>query len=428
MHHRRTFFKYVIPSIIAFALSGVYAIIDGFFVGNTIGDMGLSAINMAYPVVALIQAVGTGIGMGAAVYYAIHLASGDKETAENFAGMAWWLLILSSIILSFILYFFAMPLLKTLGMQKELLRYGMDYIQIIALGALLQVLGTGLIPLMRNYGGSFMAMIAMVSGFITNIALDYLFVWQMGYGIKGAALATIIGQGVTVFIAITNSLYKHCFYIKTSLSRAPYLIKSICKVGLAPFGLALTPNISLVIVNKFSMLYGGEIAIATYACIEYIICIIYLVLQGVGDGIQPLLSRYYGKKNTTVLQSTRKMAYGFALLLAFIGCIFMYLGRWHIGQLFGASYQVNIQTGKAMPIFLLSIPFVAITRVATASFYATEKHVLSYILTFVEPVFMFVLMLILPLLYPEQIMIWWSTTLARMASALLAIVLQEKRS
>ena len=186
MHHRRTFFKYVIPSIIAFALSGVYAIIDGFFVGNTIGDMGLSAINMAYPVVALIQAVGTGIGMGAAVYYAIHLASGDKETAENFAGMAWWLLILSSIILSFILYFFAMPLLKTLGMQKELLRYGMDYIQIIALGALLQVLGTGLIPLMRNYGGSFMAMIAMVSGFITNIALDYLFVWQMGYGIKGA--------------------------------------------------------------------------------------------------------------------------------------------------------------------------------------------------------------------------------------------------
>lgn len=81
-----------------------------------------------------------------------------------------------------------------------------------------------------------------------------------------------------------------------------------------------------------------------------------------------------------------------------------------------------------MPIFLLSIPFVAITRVATASFYATEKHVLSYILTFVEPVFMFVLMLILPLLYPEQIMIWWSTTLARIASALLAIVLQKKRS
>lgn len=81
--------------------------------------MGLSAINMAYPVVALIQAVGTGIGMGAAVYYAIHLASGNKETAENFAGMAWWLLILSSIILSFILYLFAMPLLKTLGMQKN---------------------------------------------------------------------------------------------------------------------------------------------------------------------------------------------------------------------------------------------------------------------------------------------------------------------
>ena len=81
MNNRSTFFKYVIPSIIAFALSGVYAIIDGYFVGNIIGDAGLSAINIAYPIVALIQAVGTGIGMGGAVYYSINVAEGNHQKA-----------------------------------------------------------------------------------------------------------------------------------------------------------------------------------------------------------------------------------------------------------------------------------------------------------------------------------------------------------
>ena len=103
------------------------------------------------------------------------------------------------------------------------------------------------------------------------------------------------------------------------------LYKSIFKAGLAPFGLALTPNISLVIINRFSASYGDEKAIATYACISYIICIIYMVLQGVGDGSQPLMSKYYGEKRTDGLAEVKRMAYAFAVMLAFIGCIIMYL-------------------------------------------------------------------------------------------------------
>ena len=300
MNNRTEFFKFVIPSIIAFALSGIYAIVDGFFVGNTIGDAGLSAINMAYPVVAVIQAVGTGIGMGGAVYYSINKAENNKKRAGEFAASAWWLLVVASVLLTIVIYFFAGPVLRALGMQREILSYGIAYIKIIALGAVLQVLGTGLIPLMRNYGGSFMAMVAMVGGFVTNILLDFLFVWVRGYGMKGAALATIVGQGVTAFIAISYSVYKKCFFIKASLDHVGSITGSIFKVGLAPFGLALTPNISLVIINRFSVLYGGEKAIATYACIGYIICIIYLVLQGVGDGSQPLMSRYYGEKKKMI--------------------------------------------------------------------------------------------------------------------------------
>ncbi|HAU87007.1 MAG TPA: multidrug transporter MatE [Lachnospiraceae bacterium] len=426
MNNRTEFFKFVIPSIIAFALSGIYAIVDGFFVGNTIGDAGLSAINMAYPVVAVIQAVGTGIGMGGAVYYSISKAENKKKRAEEFAATSWWLLIIASILLTIIIYCFAEPVLVALGMQKKILSYGVEYIKVIAFGAVLQVLGTGLIPLMRNYNGSFMAMIAMVGGFVTNIILDFLLVWVYGYGIKGAALATIIGQGVTALTAIIYSVHKKCFFVRVSMNYALSLVSSIFKVGLAPFGLALTPNISLVIINRFSVQYGGEKAIATYACIGYIICIIYLVLQGVGDGSQPLMSQYYGEKREADLKEIRKMAYTLAIFLAIVGCVLMFVARWKIGTLFGASDEVNINTGKIIPIFLISVPFVAITRVSTAGFYATEKSILSYILTFIEPVLMLILMLILPPLLGGQIMIWWSTVIARIVSAVLALYLIKK--
>lgn len=425
MNHKSLFFRYVIPSIIAFALSGIYAIVDGYFVGNTIGDVGLSAINIAYPIVAILQALGTGIGMGGAVYYSINMAEKKEKRAEEFIAASWWLLVMVSVIITFVIYFFASGILKLLGAEGVLLKNATEYIKIIAIGAILQILGTGLIPFIRNYGSSFWSMFAMMGGFLTNIVLDFIFVWICGMGMKGAALATIAGQGVTVAIAIIYARCNKKLFVHVALQNVKELCGSIFRVGLAPFGLALTPNISLVFINRFSAFYGGEKAIATYACISYIICIVYLILQGVGDGSQPLMSRYYGEKDAKSLKDIRKMAYIFAVVLAVIGAVIMYISRTKIGILFGASAEVSNEIAKIVPIFLVSLPFVAITRIATAGFYATEKNRLSYILTFIEPVLMFVFMLILPALFGGQLMIWWSTVLARIFAAVLALVLTK---
>jgi Na+-driven multidrug efflux pump len=217
MKHTKLFFQYVIPSIFSFALSGVYAIVDGFFVGNTIGDAGLSAINIAYPIVAVLQSVGTGIGMSGAVYCSIHQASGNPQKAKAFIANAWWLLVAGSVLFTILVYTLCIPVLKLLGAHSTILSLGTQYIQVIALGAALQILGTGLVPFTRNYGGSLWAMIAMMSGFAANIFLDYLLVWVRGQGMSGAALATVIGQGVTVLIALGYSLYKKCFFLRFPL-------------------------------------------------------------------------------------------------------------------------------------------------------------------------------------------------------------------
>ena len=423
MTERRLFYHYVVPSIVAFALSGVYAIVDGFFVGNMTGDLGLSAINVAYPVVAFLQSVGTGIGMGAAVYYSIHLAEGNEERAKGYLATAWWLLVLASAVLTVGTYAAAGPIMRLFGAEGAIHACGTEYLRVIALGAALQILGVGLVPCLRNYGGALWAMVAMATGFLVNIALDWLFVWSYDWGMTGAALATDIGQGATLLIAVLYALRRRRFYLRLPRGAVGETCRGIVRIGLAPFGLALTPNLSLVLVNRSSAVYGGERAIAAYACIAYVICIIYLVLQGVGDGCQPLMSRYYGEGRTDKLRCVRAMAYRFALLLAVAGGAALFLGRRMIGPLFGTSIQVGADIAAIVPVFLVSVPFVAVTRIATASFYATEKSALSYLLTFLEPAAMLGFLLVLPPLLGGQPMVWWSVVFARIVSAVLALAL-----
>ncbi len=140
----KLFFHYVIPSVLSFALSGVYSIVDGFFVGNSVGDLGLSTINIAYPIVALIQSFGTGIGMGGAICYAIRKAEKKEGKAREFSAGALWILLLSGFLLTVGILLLNRPLLRVLGAKGELLSLGEEYISIIALGAGLQILGTGL--------------------------------------------------------------------------------------------------------------------------------------------------------------------------------------------------------------------------------------------------------------------------------------------
>ena len=421
----RTFLRYVIPSVLSFALSGVYSIVDGYFVGNSLGDVGLSAINIAYPIVAVIQAIGTGIGMGGAIHYSISKAEGKEMQSRHYIAGSMWLMLISSILMTAIFTFFCNTVLKALGAEGQLLSYAEEYIVIIALGSLLQVAGTGFVPFIRNHGGSVYAMMSMIAGFITNIILDYIFVWIFSLGMAGAAWATIIGQGVTMLIALIYLVRNRI--ITFSLSGASFgsVFISIIRTGIAPFGLAMSPNISLVIINRFSIGYGGEPAVAVYACIAYVICIVYLIFQGVGDGSQPLLSEYYGKGNFSSLFYSRRLGYILSMLLAAIGCIAMYAMKDSLGILFGASDEVNAEISRIMPIFLLSVPFVAISRITTAGFYAMDKSILSYIVTFAEPVLMLAIFLVLPQLFGGQMMIWRGAVAARILTALIALILKR---
>ena len=205
MKIHKEFFRYVIPSMLSFALSGVYAIADGFFVGNALGDNALAAVNMAFPLTAFLQAVGTGIGMGGAILYSISIGNNDEEKSRQYFGMSSLALVALGILFTVLFLIAAPAVLHLFGAVGEIQLLGEEYLKYIAFGAIFQVLGTGLVPFIRNMDSAVIAMVAMITGFITNIFLDYLFVWVLPWGMMGAAVATDIGQAMTFLVCLIFS-------------------------------------------------------------------------------------------------------------------------------------------------------------------------------------------------------------------------------
>lgn len=425
MNHKKTFLQFVIPSVMAFALSGVYTIVDGFFVGNSLGDNGLAAINLAYPIAAFIQAIGTGIGLAGAIRYAILKGQKQQQEEKECFTSTVFLLTAFSLFLTIAILGGISPLIHLFGAEGEIRELMRDYVRVIAFGATFQIFATGLVPFVRNLGGSSFAMFTMIAGFITNIILDYLFIWEYGQGMAGAAWATIVGQGVTVTLAAGYLIKKNIGFCFPAEKFLPYMTE-ILKVSLSPFGLTFSCQITTILMNRSLMLHSGEQAVAVYGCIAYIMAIVYLLLQGVGDGSQPLVSRYYGEGQLSTLKIMRKLAYVVSGVIAFACMTIVFLLRDHIGILFGASIETNQNVASYLPLFLVTVLCLAYVRITTSYLYATEKTSLSYLLVYAEPVIIAILLVFLPQIeFCEGFAIWISVPLAQFITWCISIYIKH---
>lgn len=417
----KKFFSYVLPSILAFALSGVYTIVDGFFIGQSLGDTGLTAITLGYPISALVGAIGTGLGLSGAIRFTILSAQGEaKKRQECFSGTTLLMLVVAGL-LTAILFAFADPILYLLGARGHMLTLCTAYARVIALGAVFQLLATGFVPFIRNMGGATVAMLAMVLGFVTNIVLDYAFVWVLSWGMAGAAWATIIGQAVTMVVAVIFFLVKKSGFRLPELRELCGLWKNVLIVSISPFGLTFSSIITMLFMNRFLLLYGDEQAVAVYGCIGYITAILYLLLQGVGDGSQPLISQYYGEDDRTSVQATRRLAYLTAAAITAVCTIGVYLSRAKVGALFGASPEANAGVVRYLPFFLAPLLLLAFVRITTSYFYATEKNALSYLLVYAEPVCTLLMLLLLPPVL-KLTGVWIATPIAQVITFVIACV------
>ena len=394
---KKNYLKYIFPSMLSFLLTGIYSIVDGIFVGRAMGDPGLAAINIAWPLVALIISLGTGIGMGAAVIVSLNKGAGNEQKALEAEGNAFFLLFTSSLMLTLILLFLGRPLLMLLGAKDALLPLAETYLKYILLGGMIQVFASGMVPLMRNRGASFYSMCAMGIGCISNILLDYFFVIVLRLELMGAALATVCGQILTLVMCIAFFIRRKNRIPLSSLRPDRDTVLSILRVAASPFGLTYLPSVTIIFMNLQALAYGGEEAVSAYAVLAYIISFMELLVQGIGDGSQPLLSLSEGKGDGRALKTYSRWTFSLGISFGILGAVFFFLARNLLPVFYGTSPEAAAYIIHATPAFALVMALYGLTKPAVSYLYATHRVGRSGILVYGEIVLTLIFIYLLPL-------------------------------
>ena len=384
---KKQFWKYVLPSMFAMLLSGFYSIIDGLFVGNAVGNTALAAINIAYPIQVVLNATAIGIGIGGAVTMSWFRGKNQEKYCDQTIGTSFSLLVSAGILLPLVFYMITPQLLHLLGASGEVYIGAYEYIAVILIGGLLPVLGNGLNPIVRNQGKPIIATQNMVAGLVTNIVLDYVFIYKMNLGMFGAALATITAQGVVatmnvIYVVKLNHKNFKLDYILPNIEK----IKRIMKIAISPFGQTIVPSIIIILTNWKCIEYGGDGAVAIYSVISYVLACAQLLIQGIGDGVQPLFSYYFGANKERELHYVYNKAFFLCSIFSVFLMVMTMVFSVQLAKYFNISPELMNETALALKTTAFAYAFFGVTRVTSAYFYATNHTKFSNLLIYIEPI------------------------------------------
>lgn len=419
------FWSYVLPSMVSMLLAGFYSIVDGFFIGRAMGDVGLSGVNIAWPITSFLMALGTGIGVGGGVAFSHRLGKGMDREAGRARGNAMLILLAVAVIMTVLLVLCLKPILSFLGAEGAIFDAALEYGRVIAFGAGVQIFGCGMVPLLRNAGKTSAAMFIMVTGLMTNIVLDAYLILGLYWGMMGAALATTIAQAIVAVLCLLV-LYKSQkgAWRPADFLPSRRLVGEIALIGFSPFGLTYAPSIIIILTNWQCIRYGGAMALSAYTVLSYVLDTVQLSLQGIGDGIQPLISFYSGAGRQEAIKKIREKALVLTLILSLASMVAVILLRHQLPLLFGVSEQAALQVSHYIWLFALAFPFTGIVRLASAYFYAVQKNRYSTLLIYLDPLcFTPILLFFLPKLMGGLTGVWTATPAAQGILAALAVLL-----
>lgn len=383
----KQFFKFVIPSMLTMVLTGFYVIVDGLFIGQAVGDRGLAAINLAWPITAIINALGVGLGAGGAVVMSLLRGEGDEERARRARAHTYLLLAAASVFCTVFFGLLYPRILRLLGAQGAVYDTAANYIRVVVFGCTLQVFGNGLTPMLRNDHKTVQTMVIMICGLVTNIVLDAWFVLGLHLEVAGAAWATLAAQGVTMAMCLWFLLRDPEKRPKAGDYRPQSsMISWIARIGASPFGLSLMPSAIIVVNNWQCIRYGGDTAVAAYSIISYVSATVQLLLQGVGEGIQPLISFCMGARQYEHMRSLRRRSILFVLATACILIGLTAAAQNAIPRLFGASPQAARMAARGILMVALALPAVGLVKMFCSYFYATGETRFSCALIYLDPV------------------------------------------
>lgn len=398
--------KFAVPSIIAMLVGALYNIVDQLFIGNAVGILGNGATNIAFPFSTSCIAISLLFGIGGASCFNLSMGAGDKKKAPFFIGNAAAMLSLLGIILSVITLIFLNPMLRFFGATEDILPYAVDYVSITALGFPFLILTTGGGHLIRADGSPQMTMICNISGAVINTVLDALFVLGFGWGMKGAAFATIIGQIISALIVIVYMTRFKTVPLRFEhfIINVKYTLK-IASIGMASFVNQIAIMVVQIVINQSLRFYGAlsefgpDIPIACAGIIMKVNQIMFSVVIGIGQGTQPIESFNYGAKQYDRVRDAYKIAIKAGILISIVSFIMFQLFPDKILGLFGNEGEQYIKFGtRFFRIFLFFTWLNALQPITSTFFTSIGKPIKGVFLSLTRNILFFLpIMLILPL-------------------------------
>lgn len=303
--------KFAIPAIISMLVSAMYNIVDQIFIGQGVGMLGNAATNVAFPVTTIATAMALLLGIGGASNYNLEMGAGREKKASGIAGTALSSLAISGAVLCVIVVLFLKPLLTLFGATKDVMPYAVDYTGITALGLPFYILSVGGNHVVRADRSPTYSMACVTAGAVINTILDPLFIFGFGWGIKGAAWATVIGQVVSgILVVVYFWKFRKMYLEKSMLKPRLHYLKAITALGLASCINQIAMALVQIVLNNIlryygaASIYGSDIPIACVGVISKVNQVFMAICIGISQGCQPIWGFNYGAEKYSRVRQT----------------------------------------------------------------------------------------------------------------------------
>ena len=398
--------QFAIPSIISMLVGSLYNIVDQFFIGQRVGELGNAATNIAFPLSTSCLALALLIGIGGSSAFNLAMGSGHEKRAVNIMGNAVVLLAGSGLVLSIITLLFLKPLLLFFGSPKAVLPYAMEYTKITAFGFPFLLLSTGGGHLIRADGRPRITMLCNLVGAVLNTILDALFVFGLNLGMSGAALATIIGQIVSGALAIGYLMHGKTVTIRRENLRIKWEnVTRIASLGMAPCSNQVAMMVVQIIMNQSlkhygsHSIYGENIPIACAGIITKVNMIFMSFVIGLSQGLQPIASFNYGAGKKGRVKEAYIKAISIGAVLAVIAFLMFQFFPRQIISIFGVGSELYYQFAIRYFHVFLFFTFVNFMQPITSNFFTAigKPKVGSFLALTRQILFLLPLILLFPL-------------------------------
>ncbi len=423
----RLIFSLAIPAVIAQLINVIYNMVDRIYIGHIpgVGTEALAGLGLSLPVILLIQAFSSLAGMGGAPQASIQLGRGDRDAAERILGNSVTMLLGFAVFLTIGFYFVKEPLLYLFGASDATLPFAQDYLNIYLIGTIFVMAYQGLNMYISCQGHARTAMVSVLIGALLNIGLDPLFIFAFHMGIKGAALATILSQGVSAVWVVSFLLSRRTGLKirKKNMRLQAKVAGGILALGISPFIMQSTESLISIVLNRGLQQYGGDIYVGVLTILQSVMQLIVIPVQGFSQGSQPIISYNYGAGKIQRVRKTFQIALGIIWGFSFVFTGFVMLFPEIFVGLFTSEPELFKLSAGKLPLFLAGLLIFGIQMTCQNTFMGLGKAKISLFIALWRKVILLIpLALILPCFVGVD-GIYWSEPIADTVSALTAGIL-----